>query len=79
MPVYQTITRTSTTYVAGMDLENAQERAGDHRFYGSVVKDTSQEAYDALGYFEKESDAEYEVFEFHVVETITQVTPPYSR
>jgi hypothetical protein len=69
-----------TVYVAGRDIENAKERKGDHRYYGDVVRDTPQEAYDALGYFEREeSGDEFEVFEFVTTTQVTKVDPPYTR
>jgi hypothetical protein len=67
-----------TVYVAGSSIEDAQRRRGDHRAYGSVEGDTPAEAWDRLGYFEREeSGDEFEVFKFVSSTQITKVDPPY--
>lgn len=79
MPTFITRTTTTLTYVAGTTLENALERRSDTRFYGHVEQDTPAKAYDAIGYFEREEEEEFHVFEFHTVETVKKVEPPYER
>ncbi|MGC9439274.1 hypothetical protein ACP4IX_15350 [Streptomyces sp. WG5] len=70
---------TETYYVAASSVEDARQRH-DHRLYGSVLKDTPAEAWDALGYFEREeSGDEYEVFKFVTTTQVTKVDPPYTR
>ncbi|MFD5069153.1 hypothetical protein ACFWNC_14660 [Streptomyces sp. NPDC058369] len=63
-------------YAAGRSVEDARERAkGDEN-----QADTPREAWNALGYWDREEHAdEFEVFEFRVTEKITKVEPPYSN
>jgi hypothetical protein len=68
-----------TVYVAGYDVEDAMKRRGDHRVYGYVEKDTPQEAWNALGYWEQEEEADkFEVFKFVTSVQVTKVDPPYT-
>lgn len=67
-----TFLKESTRYCTGRDFHDACQRL--HQ-YG---RDSAQEAYNTLGYFE-ESEEDFEVFEFATVETVTKVEPPYSR
>ncbi|MET9816890.1 hypothetical protein [Streptomyces sp. NPDC006355] len=69
-----------TVYVAGRDIEDAQRRRGDHRFYGDVEGDSPAEAWDKIGYFEREdSGDEFEVFRITTEVRITKVEPPYTK
>ena len=71
---------TETVFVAGRDVEDAQTRRGDRRFYGTVEGDSPAEAWDRLGYFEREeSGDEFEVYRFVTTTQITKIDPPYSR
>ena len=72
------VKETETYYVAARDIDDARERH-DHRMYGSVLQDSPAEAWEALGYWERqESGDEFEVFEFVKTTQITKVDPPYT-
>lgn len=60
-------------FVTGTDIWNAKSRALDPAYQ----YDSSQQAYDALGYFE-EQEQEFEVFEFETVTKIKHCKPPYT-
>lgn len=65
-----------TFYVAGKSIDDARERMS---LYGAEGKSTPQDAWDALGYWDREDyPDQFEVFEFRVTEKITQVETPYS-
>ncbi|MGW0930682.1 hypothetical protein [Streptomyces sp. NPDC002644] len=62
-------------FAAGKDIADARRRA-DEGYEG----DSPREAWNELGYWEREDEADkYEVFEFTVIETAEKVDPPYSR
>ncbi|KQX43525.1 hypothetical protein ASD97_25980 [Streptomyces sp. Root63] len=65
-------------YVAGTSLENARTRRAEPSYYGDVERDTPQEAYSALGYWEEQEEP-FGVYEFVVETRITKVEPPYSK
>lgn len=76
MPEKLTYTKETTRFCTGRDFHDACQRLARDT---TLVHESAQEAYNALGYFEEREDGPWEVFEFSSVETITKVEPPYAK
>lgn len=75
MPEKLTYTKDITRYCTGRDFHDACQRIAQDDAW---VRETAQEAYNSLGFWEEQEDGPWEVFEFRSVETITKVEPPYT-
>lgn len=65
---------TETVYAAGRTMEEAR------RALENCSADNPQAAWDALGYWEREEEADkFEVFKFVTTVQVTKVDPPYSK
>ena len=64
------------TYVAGRDVTEALGKAGGDTF----GRDTPQEAWNVLGYWDREEHSDsFEVFEVVTTTRVTKVDPPYMK
>ena len=64
------------SYVAGRDVVNALEKAGGDTF----GRDTPQEAWNVLGYWDREENSDsFEVFEVVTTIRVVKVEPPYAK
>lgn len=76
--IQESVHTVEKVYVAGTSLENARERRSNPSYSGEVERDTPQEAYNALGYWEEREES-FEVYEFVIETSITKVEPPYMK
>lgn len=73
MAIRESLVKDETVYVSGHDLTDAVHKSTNPYYHF----DTAQEAYDAVGYFEKQEET-WEVFEFETRTRIRRVEPPYT-
>ncbi|MFE8916862.1 hypothetical protein [Streptomyces globisporus] len=74
--IQESVHTVEKVYVAGTSLENARERRSNPSY--DVERETPQEAYNALGYWEEREES-FEVYEFVTETRITKVDPPYTK
>lgn len=80
MAILQNFLQEEIVFVAALSVDDARERAGDTRRFGSVAKGTAQDAWDALNYFDRtECYNDFEVYEITVTTRIRRITPPYTE
>lgn len=75
MPERFTYTKETVRYCTGRDFHDACERFAKGETW---VRDTAQEAYNALPFWEEREEGPWDVFEFQVVEKVEKVEPPYT-
>lgn len=71
----ETLHVSQTYYVAGTSLMDARSRAEE---FPHQRKDTAQEAYDNVDYFDKQ-DYTFEVYRFQTTAIVESVNPPYTE